>query len=106
MQRRLLIVLLFATVACGSSAGGGDGGGDGDAVVERSCEIIVDITNDAADSVDTLAETRDRFKDLLDGYGVSLPAGMQADLRDVVSALTTGDNTLLESALNGLVAAC
>jgi hypothetical protein len=85
---------------------GGSGSSDDDALVQRSCEIHFDIAADAADNADTLSETRARCKDLLDGYGVSLPRQMQQALRDVVSALTTGNANRLEAALTDFSSFC
>jgi hypothetical protein len=58
------------------------------------------------DGVDTTFETRDRFKDLLDGYGESAPADIAIPLRDIVAALTSLDNTALSSAVGRLDSAC
>ena len=48
-----------------------------------------DISADVADGVDTLDETRARFKDLLNGYGEAGPADVAGPLRDVVAGLTS-----------------
>jgi hypothetical protein len=78
-------------------------GGDSDS---GTCEIARDISSDAADGVDTLAETRDRFKDLLDGYGEAAPSDIAAPLRDTVAALTSLDDNALSSAVTELDSAC
>jgi hypothetical protein len=91
----------------GDSGGGSTPSDDGsDALTERTCEIARDISQDAADGVDTTTETRDRFKDLLDGYGQSAPADIAVPLRDIVAALTSLDNAALRSAVGQLDSAC
>jgi len=104
MSLSVAAVLVMAAISCSSS--GGSGSNDDDAVVQRSCEIHFDIAADAADNVETLSETRARYRDLLDGYGVSLPSGMQNPLRGIVSALTTGNANRLESALADFSSYC
>jgi hypothetical protein len=56
-----------------------------DALVDRTCEIVRDIARDAAAGGDTVTETRDRLKHLLDGYGVNAPVDIQAPLRSTVA---------------------
>ena len=91
----------------GDSGGGSTSSDDGsDALTERTCEIARDISQDAADGVDTTFETRDRFKDLLDGYGESAPSDIAVPLRDIVAALTSLDNAALSSAVGRLDSAC
>jgi hypothetical protein len=46
----------------GDSGGGATSSDNSDALTERTCEIARDISQDAADGVDTTFETRDRFK--------------------------------------------
>lgn len=99
-MRSLVATGLLALVACGSGAG------TGDAVLERLCEIHMDIVNDAADGVDTLAETRERYRDLLEGYGSAVGGPPEQTLREVVSALTTGRTRRLEEALLRLTSIC
>jgi Spy/CpxP family protein refolding chaperone len=99
-------VAILAVAAASCSSSGGSGSSDDDALVQRSCEIHFDVAADAADNVDTLSETRARYKDLLDGYGVSLPRQMQQALRDIVSALTTGNANRLEAALADFSSFC
>lgn len=96
-----LAVGALALSGCNSS---GDSGSD--ALVERTCEIFRDISGDAADGVDSLDETRDRFRDLLNGYGEAAPSDIAGPLRDVVSALTNFDTDALESAVGRLDSAC
>ena len=74
-----------------------------DALVERTCEIVRDIAGDAAARVDTVSETRDRLKHLLDGYGVNAPANIQTPLRDTVAAMT---NVTRDASLGRLESAC
>lgn len=90
----------------GDSNGGSSTSDSSDALTERTCEIARDISQDAADGVDTTFETRDRFKDLLDGYGESAPADIAIPLRDIVAALTSLDNAALSSAVGRLDSAC
>jgi hypothetical protein len=59
-----------------------------DALVERTCEIVRDIAGDAAAGVDTVSESRDRLRHLLDGYGVNAPADIQTPIRNTVAAMT------------------
>lgn len=77
-----------------------------DALVARMCEIMRDIAGDASDGVDTLSETRDRFKHLLEGYGMNAPADIRAPLRDTVSALTAEGVDALDSSVGRLESAC
>jgi len=95
--RRTTVALALAAafvVALILSALGGFWGGPPsyseriDALVERTCEIVRDIAGDAAAGVDTVSESRDRLKHLLDGYGVNAPADIQTPLRDTVAAMT------------------
>jgi uncharacterized protein YPO0396 len=79
---------------------------DTDALTERTCEIFRDISADAANDVDTLSETRDRFRDLLNGYGQAAPADVASALQDVVAALTNVDVDALEIAIGRLDDAC
>jgi hypothetical protein len=74
-----------------------------DALAERTCEIARDIAGDAAAGIDTVSETRDRLKHLLDGYGVSAPADIQTPLRNTVAATT---DVSLGSGLGRLNSAC
>jgi len=90
----------------GDSDSGSSSSDSSDALTERTCEIARDISQDAVDGVDTTFETRDRFKDLLDGYGVSAPADIATPLRDIVAALTSLDNAALSSAVDQLDSAC
>lgn len=78
---------------------------DSDALVQRTCEIFRDIAADAGE-VDSLAETRTRFKDLLNGYGEAAPPDIASPLRGIVSALTNNDVDQLESAVGELDSAC
>jgi len=93
----------LALVACGTSSSSDDGT---DALTERTCEIARDISADAANGVDNLSETRDRFRDLLNGYGEAAPADVASALQDVVAALTDVDADALESAIGRLDDAC
>jgi hypothetical protein len=74
-----------------------------DALVERTCEIVRDIVGDAAAGVDTVSESRDRLKHLLEGYGVNAPADIQTPLRNTVAAKT---DVSLGAALGRLTSAC
>lgn len=74
-----------------------------DALVERTCEIVRDIAGDAAAGVDTVSQTRDRLKHLLDGYGVTAPVDIQTPLRNTVAAMT---NTTRDASLGRLESAC
>jgi hypothetical protein len=74
-----------------------------DALVERTCEIVRDIAADAATGVDTVSETRNRLKHLLDGYGVNAPADIQTPLRNTVAAMT---DVTLDASLGRLESAC
>jgi hypothetical protein len=87
--------------------GGGSSSSDStDALTERTCEIFRDISRDAANGVDNLSETRDRFRDLLNGYGEAAPTDIASALQDVVAALTDLDTDALESAVGRLDDAC
>lgn len=77
-----------------------------DLTLERTCEIYVDIAADAADGVDTPDETRERFRDLADGYGRILGGETEAALRAIVAALTTGTAEDLHQALNRMQRVC
>jgi hypothetical protein len=77
-----------------------------DALTERTCEIARDISADVSDGVDTIPEARERFKDRLDGYGVSAPADISGPLRQIVASLTQGGTTQLEVAVGNLDSAC
>ena len=96
------VMLLLA--GCSGSSSGSDG--DKDALIERTCEIFYDISSDAANNLDTLAETRARFKDLLDGYGQAAPPKIKSALEDIVSALTVGDTDALETGVTRMDSAC
>jgi hypothetical protein len=74
-----------------------------DALVERTCEIVRDIAGDAAAGVDTVSETRDRLKHLVDGYGVNAPPDIQTALRDTLAAMT---GVTLDASLGRLESAC
>jgi hypothetical protein len=74
-----------------------------DALVDRTCEIVRDIAGDAAADVDTVSETRDRLKHLLDGYGANVPADIQTPLRKAVAART---DVTLDASLGRLESAC
>jgi hypothetical protein len=74
-----------------------------DALVERTCEIVRDIAGDAAAGVDTVSETRDRLKHLLDGYGVNAPPDIQTALRDSLAAMT---GVTLDASFGRLESAC
>ena len=74
-----------------------------DALVDRTCEIVRDIAGDAAADVDTVSETRDRLKHLLDGYGANVPADIQTPLRNAVAART---DVTLDASLGRLESAC
>jgi hypothetical protein len=95
--RRTTVALALAAafvVALIISALGGIWGGPPsyseriDALVERTCEIVRDIAGDAAAGVDTVSESRDRLRHLLDGYGVNAPADIQTPIRNTVAAMT------------------
>jgi hypothetical protein len=73
-----------------------------DALVDRTCEIVREIAGDAMD-VDTVSETRDRLKHLLDGYGANVPADIQTPLRNAVAART---DVTLDASLGRLESAC
>lgn len=72
-------------------------------LVDRTCEIVRDIAGDAAAGVDTLKESRDRLKHLLDGYGVNAPADIQTPIRNTVAAMT---EVSLGAGLRRLNSAC
>jgi hypothetical protein len=110
--RRTTVALALAAafvVALFISALGGFWGGPPsynqriNALVERTCEIVRDIAGDAAAGVDTVSESRDRLKHLLDGYGVNAPADIQRPLRNTVAAKT---DVSLGAALGRLNSAC
>jgi hypothetical protein len=90
----------LALVSCSSSSDGTD------ALTERTCEIFRDISADAANGVDNLSETRDRFRDLLNGYGEAAPPDIASSLQDVVAALTNVDADALQDAISRLDSAC
>jgi hypothetical protein len=73
------------------------------ALVERTCEIVRDITGDGDEGVNTVSETQDRLQHLLDGYGVRAPADIQAPLRDSVAATS---EVVLDASLGRLESAC
>jgi hypothetical protein len=105
-----VVVLLIAggsAIFGGNDGGCTDSGGDDTSALEsRSCEIIRDIASDYSSGVDSLSETRDRLKDLLNGYGQSLPADLAVPLQGVVSGLTTGRIGLAADSLKSLDSAC
>jgi hypothetical protein len=119
-MRRLIAAAAVVLVACtGTGASSSSSGGgvpdhafqdppqsETDPVLQRTCEIHIDIANDAADGVDTLAETRARYKDLADGYGAALGGEPEAALRAIVAALTWGDSDALKVALNRMQRVC
>src|SRR6266508_2661653 len=98
MMRRCIVmgaVLAGVLAGCGtSSSSSGD-----DALVQRTCEIFRDIAGDYSDGVDTLPETRDRLRDLLNGYGEAAPSDISQPLRAIVAGLTQGD---IDSATDGI----
>ena len=110
--RRTTVALALAAaffVALIISALGGFWGGPPsygeriDALAERTCEIVRDIAGDAAAGADTVSESRDRLKHLLDGYGVNTPADIQTPLRDTVAAMT---DVSFDAGLGRLDSAC
>jgi len=111
VRRTIVAVALAAAfvVALNISALGGFWGGPSSyserikALVERTCEIVRDIAGDAAAGVDTVSESRDRLKHLLDGYGVNAPADIQTPLRNTVAAMT---DVSLGAGLERLNSAC
>lgn len=107
--RRTGAVVAFTVVAllsgCTTTSDDGSGDDGSDALVERTCEIFRDIAADAGE-VDSLAETRTRLKDLLNGYGEAAPPDIASPLRGIVSALTNNDVDQLESAVGELDSAC
>lgn len=90
----------------GDSDGGSSSSDSSDALIERTCEIARDISSDVSDGVDTIPEARDRFKDLLDGYGQAAPSDIAGPLRQIVASLTQGETTQLEVAVGNLDSAC
>ena len=97
-------VVALIIIALGGFWGGPPSYSEGiDALVERTCEIVRDITGDAAAGVDTVSESRDRLKHLLDGYGVNAPADIQTPLRNTVAAMT---DVSLGAGLGRLNSAC
>jgi hypothetical protein len=111
VRRTIVAVVLAATfvVALIVGAFGGIWGGPSsyseriDALVDRTCEIVRDIARDAAAEVDTVSETGDRLKHLLDGYGANVPADIQTPLRNTVAAKM---DISLGSGLGRLKSAC
>jgi len=109
----IVAMVIAALVVVGAIivAFGGNWGTDSyservDALVARMCEITRDIAGDAADGVDTLSETRDRYKHLLEGYGVNAPADIRTPLRNAVSALTAEGADALGRSVGRLESAC
>jgi hypothetical protein len=102
------LVVLGAIISAfdGDSGGGSTSSDSSNALTERTCEIARDISADVSDGVDTIPEARERFKDLLDGYGVSAPADISGPLRQIVASLTQGETTQLEVAVGNLHSAC
>lgn len=96
---------MAALVAFALLVGCGATGSDNEALVQRTCEIFREIAG-AAGNVDTLQETRDRLKDLYDGYGTAAPPEIQGPLRDMVSAVTQGDVDSLSDSVRRMDAAC
>lgn len=72
----------------------------------RTCEIFRDIAGDGASEIDTIAEGRERFKDLLDGYGQSAPSDIAGPLRTLVAALTNLDFEAAGNAVTQISSAC
>ena len=111
VRRTTVAVVLAAAFVVALIIGAFDGIWDGpssysdriDALVERTCEIVRDIAGDASAGVDTVTETRDRLKHLLDGYGANVPADIQTPLRNAVAAKT---DVALGSGLGRLKSAC
>src|SRR4029450_5060709 len=106
-----IIVATFigiGVVVSAATDSGSDGGSDssGDALIERTCDIARDISAAVSDGVDTIPEARDRFKDLLDGYGEAAPPDIAGPLPQIVGSLTTGETTQLQVAVDDLDSAC
>jgi hypothetical protein len=104
----IVVTLIGIGVVVSAIDSDSDGGSDssGDALIERTCDIARDISADVSDGVDTIPEARDRFKDLLDGYGEAAPPDIAGPLRQIVSSLTTGETTQLQIAVEDLESAC
>lgn len=102
-----VVVMIWITSALsGGDAGGQQAASDGDALTARTCEIFRDIAADGADGVDTIAEGRERFKHLLDGYGQSAPSDIAGPLRSLVAALTNLDLDAAGNAVTQVSSAC
>jgi hypothetical protein len=97
--RKILAAVLAACIVLGGCTGSSDSG------TELTCSYFRDIARDAADGVDTLDETRERLKDLLDGYGLTAADDVRAALRAVVAALTS-DLDAAAGAVTRMGAAC
>lgn len=111
VRRAIVVVFLAAMFLVALIVGvfGGIWGGRSsyseriDALVARTCEIVRDIAGDSVAEVDTVSETRDRLKHLLDGYGANVPADIQIALRNAVAART---DVALGAGLERLRSAC
>lgn len=104
-----IMIAVFVAIAAtsgGNDDNAADSGSSSDAVNQRSCEIMREIANDSSSGIDTLVETRDRFKDLLSGYGVGLPADLGLPLRNLVADLTQGRYDSAADDISSLDTAC
>ncbi|GIU97388.1 MAG: hypothetical protein KatS3mg013_1191 [Actinomycetota bacterium] len=98
---RIVTALVLAGLVSLACSAGSD-----ETLDRETCLAARDILQDASDRVDTLAETRERLRDLLDDLGRFASPDIQEPLRRAVSAVTTLDPESLGSALDDLVAAC
>ncbi len=101
-----VVIIWIVGAAYGSGASGPAAGSEGDALTARTCEIFRDIAGDGASGIDTIAEGRERFKHLLDGYGNSAPSDIAGPLRSLVAALTNLDLDAAGNAVTQISSAC
>jgi hypothetical protein len=98
-MRRLPVIALVGLLVAGCSSSS-----DTSSIDERTCEIARDIGANA--DVQTYAETRDRVKDLYDGYGQAASPAIRSGLRDMLEGLTNLDADLVGQGAEEVNDAC
>jgi hypothetical protein len=84
-----------------------DGGGPGSdtALDERTCEIARDIAA-SYNVTDTLEESRQRVRDLYNGYGQAASPAIAAGVREWAAGLTSGDLSAAADGVSSVSSAC
>ena len=107
MVLAVVAIVVIEALSNGNTSSSSDiGGSDSSAIDERTCEIFRDISAAAADHIDSLDETRDRLKDLYEGYGQSTSPAIQSSLRALVGSMTVGDYGAAADDIPAVGAAC